>query len=115
MPFWKRKPRNTGTAPLTDADLATRIADLPDQAAPPRAMRAGTPLLKLLPIADIIKGITGVLRDPNGKISSKRAGAGALVAAGITFLAEDKMPAGITCLVAAICLFVLTKWDNAPQ
>jgi len=114
MRFWKRKPRNTGMEPLTDADLATRIASLPEQVAPTRPLRSGSPLLKFLPIGDIIRSITGVLRDPNGKISSKRAGAGALVAAGITFLAEDKMPAGITCLVAAICLFVLTKWDSTP-
>jgi hypothetical protein len=114
MRFWKRKPRNSGTEPLSDADLATRIASLPEQVAPTRPLASGNPLLKFLPIGEIIRAITGVLRDPNGKISSKRAGAGALVAAGITFLAEDKLPSGITCLVAAICLFVLTKWDYTP-
>jgi len=71
-------------------------------------------LWKFLPLTDIVNGLLGVLRDPNGKISSKRAGAGALVVSGIAFLEEGNNPAAIICLATAVVLFALTKWD-APQ
>jgi len=104
MGIFNRRKRTTAPEQVPD------IEALHDQASPPRAMNAGG-LLRLIPIGELLKNITGMLRDPNGKISSKRTGAGALVAAGIAFLAEDKLPAGIACLVFATCLFFLTKWD----
>lgn len=104
--FRRRKPAN---APMNDPELVHRIA--PEPAAAP--VRMG--LARFLPIGDIIKGITGVLRDPNGKISSKRAGAGALITAGIYFLETDRMPPGIVCLATATALFVLTKWDGSDR
>lgn len=83
-----------------------------DQAPTPKAMVAGTSgLLKFINVGEIIKGITGVIRDPNGKISSKRAGAGALIIAGIDFLHRDQMPPAIVCFATAVALFALTKWD----
>lgn len=115
MGLFNRKRRERTEAPLNDPELATRVDALRDQAPTPPARVAGSGLLRLLPIGDLIKGITGVLRDPNGKISSKRAGAGALVVAGIAFLADDKLPAGIVCLVFACCLFFLTKWDHGVE
>jgi hypothetical protein len=105
MPLFRRR-KATQTAPLSDPELVDRITPAPLQA------KAG--LLRFLPIGDIIKGITGVLRDPNGKISSKRAGAGALVTAGIYFLDSDRMAPGVVCLGFALALFFLTKWDAQP-
>ena len=94
-------------------DQATHVEAL--QPAEPRtgAMLPGG-IGRFLPIGRIIDGLVGILRDPNGKISSKRAGAGALVTAGILFLDQGKTPAGIVCLVAAILLFFLTKYDPKP-
>lgn len=107
MPLFRRRRKATEpTAPLSDPELLHRLP------AQPVAAKSG--LLRLLPIGDIIKGITGVLRDPNGKISSKRAGAGALVTAGIYFLDGGNLPAGVVCLSFATALFFLTKWDG-PQ
>lgn len=107
MPLFRRR-KSADTAPLSDPELVHRIT--PD----PAPMKAKGGLLRLLPIGDIIKGITGVLRDPNGKISSKRAGAGALVTAGIYFLDTDRMAPGVVCLGFALALFFLTKWDAQP-
>lgn len=107
MGIFKRRRKATDITPLNDQELAERIA-----ADAPQPMRTG--LLKLLPFRDIIKGITDVIRDPNGKISSKRAGAGALITAGIYFLEADRLQPGIVCLGFALALFFLTKWD-VPQ
>lgn len=102
--MFKRKPK-----PQPPADRQ-QLADM--MARQPITPKAG--IAKLLPFGEIIKGITGVLRDPNGKISSKRAGAGALVTAGIYFLEQGQLPAGITCLGFATALFFLTKFDAQP-
>lgn len=100
--MFKRRPK----PPINDADLRDRIAKPPAQ---PMAS-----LSKLLPIRHIIDQVVSVVRDPNGKISSKRAGAGALITAGILFLQEGQLPAGITCLGFATALFFLTKFDPQP-
>ena len=115
MGLFNRKRTERTDAPLTDPQLADRVEALRDLEHQETARPAGGGLLRILPIGELIKSITGVLRDPNGKISSKRAGAGALVVAGITFLSEDKLPAGITCLGFACCLFFLTKWDAKAE
>jgi hypothetical protein len=72
-------------------------------------------LLNLVPIGRILDNITSVIRDPNGKLSSKRAGAGALVVAGINFLANGQRTEGIIALGFALGLFFLTKYDPTPQ
>lgn len=62
----------------------------------------------------VISKLFGVIQDPNGKISSKRAGAGALITAGIAFLMEtppQTQPA-IVCMGFATLLFILTKYDT---
>jgi hypothetical protein len=105
MGIFNRRRKATNP-PLNDAELLDR---LPKEAAP---IAAKSGLLRLLPIGDIIKGITGVLRDPNGKISSKRAGAGALITSGIYFLDAGHMPNGIVCLSFALALFILTQWEG---
>lgn len=110
MPLFRRRRKATDTAPLSDPELVHRIT--PDA----EPVKAKSGLLRLLPIGDIIKGITGILRDPNGKISSKRAGAGALVTAGIYFMDSDRMAPGVVCLGFALALFFLTKFDaQAPE
>jgi hypothetical protein len=103
--------KKRGTTAQQQPDPATLESALRDQATPPKAVLASG-LFKFMPIGDIIKGITGVLRDPNGKISSKRAGAGALIVAGLEFLSQDKMPPAIVCFATAVALFALTKWDT---
>lgn len=105
MPIFRKRTKAT-EPPLNDSTILDRLPAGPDPA--PR-----TGIARWLPIGDIVQGITGILRDPNGKISSKRAGAGALVTAGIYFLDRGELPAGITCLGFATALFFLTKFD--PQ
>lgn len=94
-------------------DHAPHIEALQPAVSPAGTMLPGG-IARFLPIGKLIDGLVSILRDPNGKISSKRAGAGALVTAGIYFLDRDQLPAGITCLVAAILLFFLTKYDPNP-
>lgn len=105
MPIFRRRNRSTTPEPPLN-DLERLAPDLPAE-----PVRSG--IARWLPIGDMLHAITGVLRDPNGKISSKRAGAGALVTAGIYFLDRGELPAGITCLAFATALFFLTKFD--PQ
>lgn len=107
---WKKRAAATAAKPVPDP--ASLIETLQPAEPTTNAMRPGS-IARLLPIGRIIEHLFGVLRDPNGKISSKRAGAGALVTAGIYFLDRGDIPAGIVCLVAAILLFFLTKYD--PQ
>jgi hypothetical protein len=106
------KKRTAATEQQPDPD--TLEDALRDHATPPKAGLASG-LFKFLPIGELIKGITGIIRDPNGKISSKRAGAGALVVAGIDLLYQGQMPAAIVCLVTAVALFALTKWDTETK
>ena len=93
-------------------DPATHINAFQPAASGKHAMLAGTGIFRFLPIGKVIDGLIGILRDPNGKISSKRAGAGALVVAGIAYVGDPAtFQAGIVCLVASVLLFALTKFD----
>jgi hypothetical protein len=105
--MWPFKKRTQEAQLPTGAALGDAMRD---QATQPKA-RLASGLFKFMPIGDIIKGITGIIRDPNGKISSKRAGAGALIVAGLEFLSQDKMPPAIVCFATAVALFALTKWE----
>lgn len=78
---------------------------------PPR-IGIGSTIAKVLPIGRIIDQVASILRDPNGKLSSRRAGAGALVVAGIAFLGEGKHFEGIACLAFGTLLFALVKWTG---
>jgi hypothetical protein len=106
MPLFKRRIRPAASPAPPEPDNGYRPHV-------PEPMKALPGIAKLLPIGDIIKGITGVLRDPNGKISSKRAGAGAFTVASITFLGAGDRFSGIACMVGAIVLFALTKWEGS--
>lgn len=113
-----RKRKRTSDDPHSQVDLVARLDALRDQRTPTQAMppaKAG--LLKFLSIGDIIRSLTSIIKDPNGKISSKRAGAGALIVAGIAFLDADpmKLPAACACFITAMVLFFLTKWDPTPE
>lgn len=69
------------------------------------------------PIGNIVRDITGVIRDPNGKISSKRAGAGACVAAAIALLSTGtatgtQLTSACILLGAGLALYALTKFGG---
>lgn len=116
--FGNRKKQAAATR--SDA-IRDQQSDAGRQASHPEGMRPAVPLTNLVRPGGglfglggrIIDKLFGVLQDPNGKISSKRAGAGAMVIAGIGFLNEQRTTEGIICLSGAILLFALTKWD--PQ
>lgn len=85
--------------------------------APPAPPYAGIvpAITKLLPIGRILDQVAGIIRDPNGKLSSKRAGAGALVVAGIHFLDSGRHFEAIAALSFASVLFLLTKYPRPDQ
>lgn len=107
--FLKRKPAAPPPAPHTDNGYRPPV---PLHAEPRGIVPAIT---KLLPIGRIVDQVAGIIRDPNGKLSSRRAGAGALVVAGITFLDAGRHFEAITCLVFASFLFLLVKWPGTDQ
>ena len=116
MGLFRKRQRATPPAPPVDRD--TLIDAMRDHATRPEAMpptKSG--LLKFLPIGDIIRSITSIIKDPNGKISSKRAGAGACIVAAIAFLDKEpsNLPAACALLITAMVLFFLTKWDPTPE
>ncbi len=127
MPLFKRKRASSAAQPGDTAGNIAPVSDERRQVPPSDALRDhATPTqeglqtkslwARIIPVGDIINGILGVLKDPNGKISSKRAGAGALVAAGIGFLTDGKLWEGGICLGFATLLFGLTKWEGGtPQ
>jgi hypothetical protein len=114
--MFKRRKRTGAPQDSSVLDPTTHIETLQPAESHQRAMRAGSGLLRILPIGDLLKGLFSILKDPNGKISSKRAGAGALVVAGITYVADPvTFQAGIVCLVASVLLFALTKFDTPTR
>lgn len=118
-PF-KRKTKSSPAAPPQDAngDQAPHTLEVVDQLRdrqllPPQPARLTTsPLLKLLPMGKLIEGLVSIVRDPNGKLSSRRAGAGALIVAGIGFLAEGRHFEGVASLAFATIIFALVKWTG---
>lgn len=107
-------------APIAHRSDSGRHPSLTDPmrpaASPAGPMRPGIGLLKFIPFEKAFTGLFSLLRDPNGKISSKRAGAGALVTAGIAMLlsAQDgwRFAGGCVCVAAAVVLFYFTKLET---
>lgn len=110
----KRQPAApTGPAVRDQAPTLRTVVDQLRELPPvPQAAPAASPLLKLLPIGKLIEGLVSIVRDPNGKLSSRRAGAGALIVAGIGFLSEGKHFEGVACLAFATIIFALVKWTG---
>ena len=82
------------------------------------AMRPATPWTKLLDLPRMLTELVGVFKDPRGKMSSKRFGAGALIAAGIALVtdASSQVPPGSVWPGFGLCalgvvLFALTRWE----
>jgi len=103
-------PRRDGPPPPTPAGRVVRAA-----ARAAGSAAGGGPFAA---IASVVRDVSGLLKDNKGKMSSKRFGAGALVAAGIALLnegaaAEAPMQfwGGIACMVLGVALFGLTRWE----
>lgn len=83
------------------------------------AMPAGNPIPALLNVPGMLGELVAIFRDNRGKMSSKRFGAGALVAAGIALVntgsLDDGNPAqfwgGLGLCALGVILFGLTRWE----
>ena len=108
--FLRRKHRNHPPPPTHDNGYRHPEAVKPQ-------VGIGATLARIVPVGRIVDQLASIIRDPNGKMSSKRAGAGALVVAGIAFLNEGRTPEAIISLLFALALFALTKFppDQEPN
>lgn len=84
-------------------------------------MPAGNPLAFLPVIGDLLGNLTDIFKDRDGRMSSKRFGAGACVAAGIALLTSAAQTSsswafasGFVCLLAGVALFYGTRMEWGP-
>lgn len=100
--MFRKRPRDPGSAPATPQ---------------------GTPLVpRVLDAINILPRILEVFKDNRGKMSSKRFGAGALVAAGIALVdagASTMQPmqfwGGLALCGMGVVLFGLTRWEGGKD
>lgn len=95
--------------------------DSPDtpELAPPKGLRAVPIIGELFTIGPLIPKLMDVFRDNKGKMSSRRFGAGALVASGIALVSTGAdlksalhLYPGLGLCGLGVVLFGLTRWDG---
>lgn len=91
----------------------------PEQQHAPDAPRLRPALPRLLDAINVLPRILEIFRDNRGKMSSKRFGAGAMVAAGIALVdagAEQgsgmHFYGGLALCALGVVLFGLTRWES---